>query len=120
MKRRGERGMSWGEGRLLAAALLLVLALSLFAQLRARPPERFAPPLHSADPRALEAAEKIDLNAADSEALQALPGIGPALAGRIIAYRSAHGPFQSLDELLEVEGIGEETLAQIRPMLRIG
>ncbi len=54
---------------------------------------------------------KLDINAASSEALQTLPGIGPVLAARIIAAR----PFKSADELARVSGIGEKKYAVLRP-----
>ena len=57
---------------------------------------------------------KVNLNAADAAALEGLPGIGPTLARRIIEYRTANGPFSSVDDLLNVSGIGEKKLAQIR------
>jgi competence protein ComEA len=52
----------------------------------------------------------VDVNHASAEELIALPGIGPALAARIIAYREEHGPFASLDELERVQGIGPQTV----------
>lgn len=55
----------------------------------------------------------INVNAADAEALQALSGIGPALSQRIIDYRTAHGPFQSVDGLQAVSGIGPKTVEDI-------
>ena len=58
--------------------------------------------------------EPVDLNTATAEELQELMGIGPALAEAIVDYRAAHGPFQSVDELLEVSGIGEAKLGGIR------
>jgi len=64
-------------------------------------------------------ATPLDLNQATQEQLMALPGIGPALAQRIVAYRKEHGPFASLDELLEVPGIGEELLAALRPLVTV-
>ena len=53
----------------------------------------------------------IDINTADSETLQTLPGIGPKRAEDIIAYRESHGAFRIVEELTDVPGIGEETLS---------
>ena len=52
----------------------------------------------------------VDVNHATADELISLPGIGPALAGRIITYREEHGPFASLDELERVQGIGPQTV----------
>jgi competence protein ComEA len=62
----------------------------------------------------------ININTADSEALETLPGIGPALAARIIAYREENGPFGTVDDLLNVKGIGEVTLDKLRPLISAG
>ena len=56
----------------------------------------------------------VDINTAGLDELQRLTGIGPALAQRIIDYREEHGPFRTVEELLEVKGIGEATLAKFR------
>lgn len=56
----------------------------------------------------------IPLNRATAEDLGGLPGVGPALAGRIIEYRQAHGGFSSLDELKEVKGIKGKTFEKIK------
>lgn len=61
----------------------------------------------------------IDLNAATAESLDALPGIGPVIAARIVAWRAANGPFRSIEELGEVSGIGDAILAQLRPLVRV-
>ncbi|WP_258723717.1 ComEA family DNA-binding protein [Cellulomonas sp. NS3] len=61
----------------------------------------------------------LDLNTADVTALDALPGIGPVLAGRILAWREEHGRFRSLDELAEVEGIGPALLERLAPAVRV-
>ena len=61
----------------------------------------------------------IDLNQADAEQLEALPGVGPVIAARIVAYREANGDFTSVEQLVAVEGIGETTLAEVAPLLRI-
>ena len=55
----------------------------------------------------------IDVNSASSAELQLLPGIGPALAGRIIADREANGPFESLDDLQRIAGIGPRTVERL-------
>jgi competence protein ComEA len=62
----------------------------------------------------------LDLNTADARALVALPGIGPALAGRIVAERAARGPFASPDDLLRVPGLGAGRLERIRPLVGTG
>lgn len=62
----------------------------------------------------------VDLNAATSAQLVALPGIGPATAEAIVSYRREHGPFRSVDQLLEVRGIGPAKLAALRDKVRVG
>lgn len=64
-------------------------------------------------------AGRIDLNTADKAALMTLDGIGETLAARIIAYREARGGFQSVEELLQVEGIGEKRFAAIREHITV-
>jgi len=61
----------------------------------------------------------LDINAAGAETLQALPGIGPALAERILADREARGPFRAPEDLLRVPGIGPKRWERIRPLVRL-
>ncbi len=61
----------------------------------------------------------MDLNRATALDLDALPGIGPALAKRIIDYRQSHGPFKNIDDLEQVSGIGPKKLALIKPYVFI-
>ena len=63
---------------------------------------------------------RIDLNRASAEELQTLPGIGPALAERILESRRAEGPFSTAEDLLRVRGIGPVTLERIRTLVRAG
>lgn len=67
------------------------------------------------DSRSASAQPTVNINTATSEQLQLLPGVGPALAGRIIAFREANGPFEKVDELAVVQGIGDKSLAKLRP-----
>ncbi|HWV77832.1 MAG TPA: ComEA family DNA-binding protein [Isoptericola sp.] len=61
----------------------------------------------------------VSLNSATAADLEVLPGIGPALAGRIVAWREENGPFTSVDELDEVSGIGPSVLAQVRDLVTL-
>jgi len=68
----------------------------------------------------LEAATvRMNLNTASAAALQQLPGIGPALSGRILAHRQSEGPFVEVAEITQVRGIGPKTLARLTPMLYV-
>lgn len=61
----------------------------------------------------------VDLNTADESALDALPGIGPSTASAIVEHRSKIGRFGTVDELLDVRGIGEAKLEQLRPLVTV-
>jgi competence protein ComEA len=64
--------------------------------------------------------QPIDLNRATAEDLDALPGLGPALAKRIVEYRQAHGPFKKIEDLREVSGVGPQNLEKLKPYLGLG
>ena len=63
---------------------------------------------------------RLNLNTATKVQLMELPGIGEVIAQRIVDYREQNGPFQSTDQLLEVEGIGEKKLIQIESLIKVG
>ncbi len=63
---------------------------------------------------------QVNINIADAAQLEALPGIGPTLAQRIIEYRQEHGPFATVEDLLRVPGIGPAKLNQLRPWITTG
>jgi len=69
---------------------------------------------------ALTAGQKININTADLETLETLPGVGPKRAAAILAYRQAHGPFRDLESLRHVKGIGEKTLAKWKDLITFG
>ena len=70
-------------------------------------------------PGATGPAAPVDLNTATLEQLDALPGIGPVLAQRILDWRAANGRFSTVEELGEVSGIGEATLGDLRPLVTV-
>ncbi|ANH40229.1 ComE operon protein 1 [Nocardioides dokdonensis FR1436] len=61
----------------------------------------------------------VDLNTADQTLLETLPQVGPVTAAAILAWRTEHGAFTAVEELLEVDGIGEATLAQLAPLVTV-
>ena len=99
-------------GLFLSLGFILSLAVSFFLM----------PSGNTVQPsRAHETSDaRIDINLADSEELQHLPGIGPVLGERICVWRKENGPFQSPEDLLQVPGIGESTLDGIREYILIG
>lgn len=80
-----------------------------------------ASPMAGSSRAALQQVEqaKVDINSASSEELQTVPGLGPALAQRIIDFREEHGPFERVEDLLNVRGIGVKTLERLRPHVKV-
>ena len=66
------------------------------------------------------ASGKVNINTATAAELDTLPGIGPVKAQSIIAYREANGSFSSIEDLILVDGIGEKTMAELRPLITTG
>ena len=107
------QGRRRGEGWILAAALLAILTLCLGIGMSRLPRELSLEPVHAVF---LEM-PKVNLNAATIEELRDLPGIGEALAERIVLYRAKHGGFRDIAELTRVEGIGAGKLEAVRELV---
>ncbi|NOH03454.1 MAG: ComEA family DNA-binding protein [Chloroflexi bacterium] len=86
------------------------------------PAEETAVPLELPGPPATEAPEDQDLiniNTATAEELDSLPGIGPTIAQRIIDYRTENGPFETIEDIMDVSGIGPSTFDQIKDLITV-
>lgn len=123
------------------AGFLMKLALGLIAgampafflgaPARNSHPTRTTPPDHPPQPRLqlnrtsstrraiIRRRQKIDLNRADRTRLRSLPGIGPVTARRIVEHRNNQGPFENVEDLLDVNGVGPGTLKPLRHRLRV-
>lgn len=69
---------------------------------------------------AMQPEEPININTATAEELTELPRIGKVTAARIVAWREENGPFAEIEELLNVQGIGERTFERVRPHVTVG
>ena len=83
------------------------------------PPESHEPPASSSPASSAPPQGKINLNTAGKEELMSIKGLGEILAERILDYRERHGGFDSLEELMEVDGIGEKRFAAWKPYLTL-
>ena len=91
--------------RIVAAALALAITLSAGIAVAAGKP---AP------------TGKVNINSASAEQLSTLPGVGAKLAARIVEHRQKAGPFKSVQELMNVKGVGEKNFEKLQPYLTIG
>jgi competence protein ComEA len=96
---------------LAVVALVVMLAGQAVAQ---------SQPDRPASPRPDTPSAVVNLNTATSGQLQELPGIGARTAERIIQYREKNGPFKKIEELMNVQGIGEKTFLKLKPQITVG
>lgn len=102
-----------------AAAVLILLTVLRLATMNRTPAVSLAA-VETAEATQTKAAGSLNINAATAEELEALPGIGPALAERIIAWREENGPFTGEEDVLDVQGIGQATYEKIAPYINFG
>jgi competence protein ComEA len=73
-----------------------------------------------AESRPAKPAVTVNLNTATTAELETLPGVGAKMAARIIEYRQKKGPFKKVEELMNVQGIGEKNFLKLKPQLTVG
>jgi competence protein ComEA len=104
---------------MLRKALLLtaVMVVTTSAASLAAPAQQAAAPKPA--PTNTVVAAPINLNTATSAELEKLPGVGPAMALRIVEYRQKNNGFKKLEDLMQVKGIGEKTFLKLKPLVTI-
>ena len=100
------------------ASLVLLTLATLSLGTRAPRPRRIAPPPIAARAERRETPHVLDPTTASAQELESLPGVGPAVARRIVERRATHGPYRSLADLDEVKGIGPALLGRLAPYVR--
>jgi competence protein ComEA len=98
---------------MLRPTLLLALVLSLASSSFAQSPA-------AGRPAAAKPAAVVNLNTASVNELETLPGVGAKVAARIVEYRQKNGPFKKIEELMNVQGIGEKSFLKLRGQLTVG
>lgn len=96
-----------------------VSLLALLACLAAHPFAQQAEPAAKAEARSSKSSPVVNVNTASATELEQVPGIGPKVAARIVDYRTKKGPFKKLEELMNVQGIGEKSFLKLRSQLTI-
>jgi competence protein ComEA len=100
---------------------LLASLVIVSATLAAQPGVQTAPAQTATAARAeTKPAMLVNLNTATAAELEKLPGIGQKVAARIVEYRQQKGPFKKIEELMNVQGIGEKSFLQLRTQITVG
>ena len=97
----------------------LNLAMELRDQQQVHVPRRGEAVPAAVPPGGASAGGPININTATVEELDALPGVGPAIAGRIVDYREAYGPFATIEAIMNVKGIGSATFEEIKGLITV-
>jgi len=96
---------------------MLLSMFVLTALAAAQPMAQSARP--KTETQAPKASVMVNLNTATATDLQELPGIGAKVAARIVEYRQKNGPFKKVEELMNVQGVGEKSFLKLRPQLTV-
>ena len=102
--------------RISLPALVVVSLLAASSHAAAQSSSRSA----GKEAKAAPAGAVVNINTASASELDALPGIGAKVAARIIEYRQKNGPFKKIEELMNVQGIGEKNFLKLKPQISVG
>jgi competence protein ComEA len=106
--------------------LFMLFAVAAMAVLPAAAAQQAKTPAATATAKPSRAAKStvptspVNLNTATQAQLEALPGVGPKAAQRILDYRKQNGSFKKIEDLMNVKGFGEKTFLKLKPMLTVG
>jgi competence protein ComEA len=97
-----------------------LLSLVALATLLASPAQAQTARTKTVDQAAAKPTVQVNLNTATVADLQELPGVGAKVAARIVEYRQKQGPFKRIEELMNIQGIGEKSFLKLRPQITVG
>ena len=101
---------------ILSSTLALICMTTLVAAAQSAAPSQSKTPARA--PRAAST-QVVNINTASASEFEALPGIGPKMAARIVEYRQKNGPFKKIEELMNVQGIGEKSFLKLKAQLTV-
>ena len=97
-----------------------IAAASLVALFALTPPAAAAQSAKSSRASKSASTQIVNVNTASAADFEALPGVGPKLAARIIEYRQKNGPFKKVEDLMNVRGLGEKNFLKLKAQLTLG